>query len=84
MLDKFVARFSSPDELLRLSQTQLDGILLSYIAGRANNGHPIAASSSTKTRSSGSIPSGLGRHFNRGRPSTTPLWIPGSVSNRAV
>ena len=43
MLDELVARVSSPGELLELSQTQLDGILLSCVAGRANNADPIAS-----------------------------------------
>jgi uncharacterized protein (TIGR02391 family) len=43
MLNELVARVPSPGDLLDFSPTQLDGVLLSCIAGRANNTDPIAS-----------------------------------------
>ena len=43
MLDELVARLPSAEALLALTPSQLDGVLLVCIAGRANNTDPIAA-----------------------------------------
>ena len=43
MLDELVARVPAPEELLALTPSQLDGVLLTCIAGRANSTDPIAA-----------------------------------------
>jgi len=43
MLDELVARVPSADAVLTLTPSQLDGVLLTCIAGRANNTDPIAA-----------------------------------------
>ena len=43
MLDELVVRVSSAEELLALSPSRLDGVLLICIAGRANSTDPIAA-----------------------------------------
>ncbi len=43
MLDELVVRVSSAEELLALSPSQLDDVLLICIAGRANSTDPIAA-----------------------------------------
>jgi uncharacterized protein (TIGR02391 family) len=43
MLDELVVRMSSAEELLALTASQLDGVLLTCIAGRANSTDPIAA-----------------------------------------
>jgi uncharacterized protein (TIGR02391 family) len=43
MLDELVARVPSAEELLAFSPSQLDGVLLMCIAGRANSTDPIAA-----------------------------------------
>lgn len=43
MLDELVVRMSSAEEFLALTASQLDGVLLTCIAGRANSTDPIAA-----------------------------------------
>jgi uncharacterized protein (TIGR02391 family) len=65
MLDELVARVSSPEELLRLSQTQLDGLLLSCIAGRADNSDPIASKFVYEDEIVGLYPVGIGRTYQQ-------------------
>ena len=65
MLDELVTRVSSPEELLGLSRTQLDGLLLSCIAGRANNADPIAAKFVYEDEIVGLYPVGIGATFQQ-------------------
>lgn len=65
MLDELVARASSPEELLGLSTTQLDELLLSCIAGRANNADPIAAKFVYEDEIVGLYPVGIGGTFQQ-------------------
>lgn len=65
MLDELVARVYSPEALLRLSQTQLDGLLLSCIAGRANNADPIASKFVYEDEIVGLYPVGIGMTYQQ-------------------
>jgi len=65
MLDELVARVSSPEALLGLSQTQLDGLLLSCMAGRANSADPIASKFVYEDEIVGLYPVGVGTTYQQ-------------------
>jgi hypothetical protein len=59
MLDELVARVSSADELLALTPSQLDGVLLTSIADRVNSIDPIAAKNVYEEEITGLYPVGV-------------------------
>lgn len=65
MLDELVVRVSSTEALLGLSQTQLDGLLLSCIASRANNADPIASKFVYEDEIVGLYPVGIGTTYQQ-------------------
>ncbi|MFI4998279.1 MAG: TIGR02391 family protein [Reyranellales bacterium] len=65
MLDELVSRVTSPGELLEISQTQLDGILLNCVASRVNNADPIASKFVYEDEIVGLYPVGIGATYQQ-------------------